>query len=316
MAQGPLQVWPPVTINRIVQTAIYRLAMHPLLIDPPIIDATGNPLRINKFRNFDGKELTNTTGITLSVFPYHYASADADTSLTVQTENAALVYNSKEMTLGGPKGDTTSYIKARASIQFKLHIFGYSKNNEDDPGIIQGQDTLFEHNYLEWTLRQYAEVIAAILRDDLHYLPGFPNKTIRLLANSFVHHIDFPTAAVDSSSNLILHSATLTWHADYYVPIRWRRLGRYIPVELSDGNIPIGYIVDSTGVSHDVFYDTIRRVFLLVDGTIIDRSQLNNPATQTAYSSLDRDLLTLIDTAPKSLFDLSFYFVREDDQLC
>jgi len=316
MAQGPLQIWPPVTVNRIVQTTIYRLAMHPLMIDPPIIDAQGNPLRVNKFRNFDGRELLNTNGITLSVFPYHYANGDTGTSLTVQSENAGVVFNQKQMTLGGQKGDTTSYVQARATIQLKLHAFGYSQNNEDDPSIMRGQETIFEHNYIEWTLRQYAEVIAAILRDDLHYLPGFPSKTVRLLANSFVHHIDFPTATVDFSSNLILHSATITWHADYYVPIRWRRLAKYIPAELSDGNVPIGYINDSFGVSRDIFYDTIRRVFIFTDGTFVDREQLNNPETQTAYSSIDLDLLTLIDTAPKSLFDLSFYFVREDDQLC
>lgn len=313
---GTQQNWPPVTINRIVQTLMFRLAMHPLLIDPPVIDVTGKPLRINKFRNFDGNELKNAGGLTLSIYPYHYAQGDASTSLTVNSENAAVLFS--KTTLGGKaEDDQTAYIKATAAIQLKLQMFGYSQQSESDPDVSAGQDTLFEHNYYEWTLRQYAEVVAAVLRsDEMRRLPAFPNGTKHLLANSFVHHIDFPTAAVDKSSNLLLHSATLTWHADYYVPIRWRRQARYVPVELSDGNILVGHTTDAQGATSSVFYDTLRHVFLRTDGTLIDRETLTDPDTEKPYATLDQDLMALIDTAPKGLLDLSFYFIREDDQPC
>jgi hypothetical protein len=317
MAQGSVQIWPPVTVNRIVQTAIFRLAMHPLLVDPPITDVNGKPLRINKFRNYDGRELKNPNGITLSVYPYHYAQGDATTSLTVNSENAGVVFDEKQTTLGGDKSDLTAYIKARANIQLKLHMFGYSNQSESDNTISEEQNTLFEHNYIEWAVRQYAEVVAAVLRDDLHHLPAFPNgNKMRLLANSFVHHIDYPTATQDKSSNLILHSATITWHTDYYVPIRWRRQPRYLPVEMSDGNLQVGYITDAQNATIDVFYDTMRNVFLRADGTTIDRSDLTDPATSHPYSTLDPDLMALIDSAPKGLLDLSFYFKREDDSPC
>lgn len=318
MAQGTLQLWPPVTINRIVQTTIFRLAMHPLIYDPPIVDAEGKPLRINRFRNYDGRVLNNPQGITLSVFPYHFAKGDTTSNITTHSENAAIVFDSKETTLGGgeDRNDLTAYIKARATIQLKLHMFGYSNQADEDPSIVQGQDTVFEHNYFEWAIRQYAEVIAAVLRSDLHHLPAFPNGATRLLANSFVHHIDFPTATVDQGSNLILHSATVTWHADYYVPIRWRRRPQYLPAEMSDGNILVGYTTDILGVTNDVLYDTIRRVFLRNDGTLVNRADLTDPTTQQPFLTLDQDLMSLIDTAPNGLLDFSFYFRLEDDRPC
>src|ERR1035437_4786824 len=143
MAQGSIQIWPPVTVNRIVQTLMFRLAMHPLITDPPIVDATGNPLRINRFRNFDGKELQNPTGITLSIFPYHYARGNASTNLTVNSENAGVTFDPKATTLGGGRDDMTAYHQARANIELKLHMFGYSQDALNDPDIIEGQDTAF-----------------------------------------------------------------------------------------------------------------------------------------------------------------------------
>lgn len=316
MAEGSLQLWPPVTINRIVQTLIFRLAMHPMLTDPPIFKPDGSPLRINKFRNFDGKELKNPAGITLSIYPYHYANASSTTALTVGSENAAIVFEEKT-TLGGIRGDQTAYHKVRANLQLKIQMFGYSQNTEDDPDVAESQNTIFEHNYIEWTLRQYAEVVAAVLRDDdMRNLPGFPNGTKCLLKNSFVHHIDFPTAEVDSGANLILHSATLTWHADYYVPIRWRRPARWLPVEMSDGNILLGYTGSAQGVTSDVYYDSTRHLFLRTDGTVIPRADLTDPDNELPYATLDQDLISLIDSSPRGLLDLSFYFRREDDKPC
>ena len=53
-------------------------------------------------------------------------------------------------------------------------------------------------------------------------------------------------------------------------------------------------------------------MFIDAVGTVADRRILNDPTTGVPYTTLDKDLITLIDEAPRTLFDLSFYFKRVD----
>jgi hypothetical protein len=305
MASHTVQLWPPVTSNRIVQTLMYRLAMHPFICNPPIWDEQGHPLRINKFRNFDGLEVKNPGGLTLSIFPYHYASSDQGTNLTVNSDNAAVVF--KPHTLGG---DALATDKATCNIVVKLHAFGVSQEGEIDNKIIGQQRTIFETNYIEWMLRQYMELIASALRGkDLRKLPRFVDDGAYLLSNSFVTRIDLPTAAWDKASNLVLHSASLVWQTEYYVVREWRHPPTYVPVLMSDGNLEIGTIPGVSG-PEDILYDSIRNLFIKVDGTIVPRGDLNDGMTGLPYTTLDADLILLIDTAPQGAFDFSFYYKR------
>lgn len=305
---GTVQVWPPVTTNRIVQTLIYRLATHPLMKEPLIYDEKGFPFRINKYRNFDGHEFKNTDGITMSIFPYHYSTSDAGTSLTVNTENAALYF--EPYNLGANGADPTSLERVTANIVVKLSAFGFSQEDSSDQGQLNPQqNTQFEFNYVEWTLRQYLEYIAAVLRgQDINKLPRF-HDGVNLLSNSFVKNGQFPTSRWETGSNSVLHSASLLWQVQYYVPREWKLPERLTFVEMSDGNLLVGKLNEQ-----DLYYDSLRDRFLAVDGTELIRSDLNDPVTGQLYTTLDADLISLIDTSPKSLLDFSFYLKREIQQ--
>lgn len=311
MAQGSIQLWPPVTVNGIVQTLIYRLATHPLIANPPIWDETGQPIRITRFRNFDGLELKNPSGITLSVFPFHYANTDASTNLTTESSNASVVF--KQHTLGGGQGlDVTAIDEANANIMLKLHAFGIKQSTEADPEIINNQNTQFEYNYVEWGLRQYAELIAQVLRSkELRKLPRFHDQR-QMVSNSFVKYVDFPTARWDQGGNLVLHSATILWQTKYYAVREWKVPPHYIPAEMKGTSLILG-LISLGGVDVDIYYDTAKRVFIKSDGTVLDRTVLTDPTTGSPYSTLDADLIKLIDTAPTGTFDFSYYFKRVGD---
>lgn len=311
MSGGNIQAWPPVTVNRICQTLIYRLAMHPLLIDPPIYHPeTGHPIRIAKYRNFDGLELKNTKGITLSIFPYHFGGSDTGTSLTVESTNAGVTF--KAHSLGGGIPDVLALDEATANIVVKLSAFGFSMDLNQDLNVAPAQVTTFEFNYVEWMLRQYAELVAHILRGrDMRRLPRFPDRR-PLLANSFVTNIDYPTSRWEQKANLVLHSASLVWQTKYYVVREWENPPVYVPVEISDGNLVVGYLDTPSGIPDDIYYDTLLHRYLMKNGDEVERSALTDPATGVPYPHLDADLISLIDSSPRSLEDLSFYFKRVD----
>ena len=318
MAYGPtVQIWPPVTVNMIVQTLMYRLAEHPLLRTGLITDESGNPIRITKFRNYDGLEVQNLSGLTLSVFPYHYNNSDASTALTVDSKNAAVKF--EPYTLGGSGDnmvDLSALDQATANIVLRLHAFGFSKTPVSDPDIISGQSTVFETNYVEYALRQYAELLAHALRGrSLRRLPRFSDG-VPLLAGSAVQHVDFPTARWENKGNSVLHSASILWQAKYYVVREWRKPPAYEMVQAVSGNILVGYLPDNLGVEHPVYYNPVRKVFLKEDfETVVAREDLVNPVTGQLYPNLDGPLISLIDSSPKSDLDISFYFKKTDDGL-
>lgn len=318
MAYGQtVQIWPPVTVNMIVQTLMYRLAEHPLLRTGLILDEEGNPIRITKFRNYDGLEVQNLSGLTLSVFPYHYNNSDASTALTVESKNAAVKF--EPYTLGGSgdnRTDLSALDQATANIVLRLHAFGFSKVPTMDPDVISGQQTVFETNYVEYALRQYAELLAHALRGrSMRRLPRFSDG-VPLLAGSTVQHIDFPTARWENKGNSVLHSASILWQAKYYVVREWRKPPSYEMVQLVNGNILVGYMPDNLGVEFAVYYNPVLKKFSKEDlETIIDRADLVNPATGQLYQNLDPSLISLIDNSPKSDLDISFYFRKVDDGL-
>jgi len=319
MAYGASQqLWPPVTANLIVQTLIYRLAQHPLLKAGIIVDEQGSPIRITKFRNYDGLEVQNLSGLTLSVFPYHYNNSDQATSLTVESVNASIRFQPYTLGASGDQRvDLTALDEATCNIVLRLHAFGFSKSPVSDPDVISGQETVFETNYVEYALRQYAELLAHALRGrSMRRLPRFGDG-VPLLAGSTVQHIDFPTARWENKGNSVLHSASVLWQAKYYVVREWQRPPSYELVQPADnGSLLVGHKPDALGIEHPVYYNTVLHKYLDADNeTEITRAELVNPATGQLYSNLDASLISLIDTSPKSELDISFYFRKIDDGL-
>jgi len=312
------QLWPPVTVNRIIQTLIYRLASHPLIAKPPIVDSLGNPIRINKFRNFDGVEVKNPSGLTLSIYPYHYGNSDTNTSLTIGSDNAGVIF--KDYTLGGGGGpgangslDMSAKDEVVSTFVLKLHAFGFSSTPSTDTTLTPGQNTRFEFNYVEWLLRQYAELVAATLRSsEIRYLPRFPDRK-RLIVSSWVKHIDFSTGDWANKGNSVLHSASILWQTRYYVPREWRLMPQLSLAEASDGTLYIGTIPPLTAGEPliQVFFNTILGIYTLADGSQISRASLNDPATGVLYTTLDSDLVSLADSAPNDSTDFSLYFTTD-----
>lgn len=311
---GNIQLWPPITINRIIQTLIYRLALHPLLIDPPIWTADETPVKITKFRNFAGIEVQNPTGLTLSIYPYYYYGGDRANNLTVSTANTALKFETYTSSAGGR--DFSSVSKVTATIMFTLSAFGFSKSTETNDDVNEAQQeissagyneqqTVYEYNYVEWMLRQYMELLARILMaNDMRKLPRFPDG-IGLLAGSDVLSIEYPTAKWEQGKNSVLHFASLLWQADYYIPREWKLLPQPTLAEMHEGNLVVGTI---PGVDSKIYYDTLHHRYLDDQGNDVLPSQLIDPATGYPYSTLDADLISLIASAPKSILDVSFFF--------
>ena len=312
MANPSYQLWPPVTVNRIVQTLVYRLALHPLIAHPTIVDPQGNPIRINKFRNFDGIEVRNFSGITVSVFPYHFANSDQSTNITVDSYNTGVRF--KQHSLGGSRDELSAVDEAEANIVIKLQAGGFSQDGDVDIDVIEDQQTIFEFNYIEFLLRQYADLIAQILRSrGMRRLPRF-NDGVPLLATSFVQHCEWPTSSWDRSSNSVLHSASVLWQCKYYVVREWRVPPNYGPIDMNDGNFIVGFILNSLGVASNIYYSLVHHYYIDKDGNPVSRQSLNDPNTGLPYTTLDADLITMIDSAPKSAFDLSLFLKKVGDE--
>lgn len=318
MAGETYQILDITTTNRIIQTLIYRIASHPWICAPLIQDASGQPVRINKFRNFDGKALNNPRGITLSVFPYHYGN-DASKephNITVGSKNASARWalTEEKPTLGANGQDTTTYNVVMLSISLKLDIFGWSQVTQQNNQIIDDQETTFEFNYREWLLRQYADIIALVLTDNkVRRLPSIGPVGQRrfLLEDSWVDTVNFPTASWTAGPNSILHSASIIWQAKYYMPREWRLPTDYSPYPMTDGLLYLGEFTLS-GTPTQAYYDTVGMAFVDANSNPLQRTDLNDPAG-VLWPSLDADLVKLIDSAPQGIFDFSFFMKKVDN---
>ncbi len=308
------QLWPPTTVNRIIQTLLYRLAMHPLINNPPIWQQDGTPVRINKFRNYDGPEIKNFSGLTLSIFPYHYGKSDEASTLTVNSDNGAVTFREYSSSAGG--ADVSGKDEATINLVIRLDINGWSQDGEVDNEIIESQQTIFEFNYYEFLLRQYIDLLRSILSSyDMAKVPRFPDGQ-PLVTASFVNHFQYPTSNFTVKGNSVLHSASLLWQGKYYVPREWRTPPQWVLAMGNDGLVALGTIPAPAGDPLNkpvpIFYDAILNQYRNGDGVVVDRTTLNDPQTARPYGTLDSDLIALIDTAPRSPFDLSFYFKRMD----
>lgn len=308
---GTYQLYPHITTNRIIQTLILRLAMHPWMQVPMIVDPSGNPVRINRFRNFDGKELKNPKGITLSVFPFHYGKSKEDTTLTVGTNNSSAKVIPTDGTLGSNGLDPTAYFKVRLNVMLKLNAFGFSQDSQADSRIIHGQESNFEFNFIEMLLRQYTDMVVMMLSaNDMRKLPNLLNGK-PMLATSYVDHWNYPSSGWDEGPNSLLHSATILWQAEYYLPREWRFPERYKPIDLVDGMIPVGY-ANINGVQTAIYYEYVTGKYFDENSNEVVRSDLNE-ASGALSTSLNSELIQLIDSAPRELFDFSLFFKQVDD---
>lgn len=303
---------PFVSVNQIIQTLIFRLASHPWLREPIIVTENGQKLSINRFRNFNGKELKNGAGLTLSVYPYTYVN-DPEQPMTLNSKNATVQFRQGKgahETLGANGQDPTSMLEAVLSVCVRIDAFGFAQKSEGDNDITAGQQTVFEFDEVEMILRQYIDLVARVLMgNDMRKLPRLLDNQ-PLLTNSWLDQMNYPTSNWVKGPNSLLHSASLVWQAVYHVPHEWRLPTRYVPIDMVDGLLALGSI-EENGEAVSVFYDTVSLKFVRDDRTEIARDDLN--VSGTVADTLNAEFMALVDGAPKGLFDFSMYHKVVED---
>lgn len=277
----------------ILDTLFVQLAAHPLINNPPVWDRQGNPIRITKFKNFDGIELQNSSPgeLTLSVYPYSYVK-DESSTLTSTSTNASLVYRPYTLGNGGtPMGPMDKCI---AHVGFKLHYVGYDQSSYIDHNVVQNQQTIYELNHAESVLHNWAEILRLILTSDLRRLPSLSVPRRHLLTNSFVQWINFNSGRWTDGPNLIFHTATLLWSAEHYP----KRILEHDEAVNFVGST-LGTIPDpaNPGQSIEVWYDlTSDRYYNGATNETLPPVSLIDPATGSWYATLDVAVVQVLDS--------------------
>lgn len=287
-------------IQEILENLFVHLAIHPVISNPPILDANGNQIRINKFRDFDGIELKNASdGLTLSIYPYSYIQSDTGGMLTTQTPNASIGY--KPYTLGSGASPMGPLDETKAYIMLKLHYFGYNTQLTTDPFIQANQSTIFEFNKAEQVLRQWMEIIRLVLVSDLRKLPSVIGRPRFLLTNSTVNWINFNSGVWDKEANLIFHTASMLWETCYYSK---RNIDNHNLIDIVGGQVgTLGAVPVCYNLTQDRYYNCTTNETIPV-------TDLVDPATGTFYDTLNVNVVKIIDMISQSRND----FVTIDSQ--
>jgi hypothetical protein len=211
----------PTTIDDIIETTIVQLAKHELLNGGAGINYNGAPLKVKKYRNFNGVELKES-GLTLSVYPFNYEGTSRPTP---ESTNTSISFKPYGLMGSDPTKPRNAIDTATANIKIRLDFLSYSLRTLPqsstiigDPSNVFGTTTSvqsFETNDAESMLRKYVEYVRLILSTDLFNLNGW-------VKSSFVTWCNFPTTNWDAGSSLIIHTAELMWQVHYYPLREWR----------------------------------------------------------------------------------------------
>lgn len=300
------------TANRIMLTALYRLASHPAIAHPFIRDKDGNPIYPRRFRSFAGIELKTPNELCISISPYARSGATEASALTVGSNNAGTRFT--QHTLGGgldpndsSQADRDAKIEVKRTFLIELSYLSYDVREREDTKMIPGQKVIFEHDYVEWLLYNYAEYLAGIMDDRrFRYLKDYLRPNSYLLARSQVTRIDYPTSRWETDGNLVLHKVTMQWETMNYRPVNMFLDPQFVPApEDERGNIILGQIPGPVHVTYSGFE---RKFFNFESQAEIPREALTDPGTGQPYATLDPVLMSLIDEAPATEFAFSNFF--------
>lgn len=280
--------------HELIKAFYVRLAAHPIVNDPPVTDRMGNPVRITKFRNYDGIELSNTGDkqLTLSITPYSYVSADSGQALTSNSANASIVYGKTTLNqgMGAPQGPLSEAI---ASIVFKLHLFGYDMTTYEDYDAIKGQKTTFEWNESEAILFQWAEVLVTVLASEMSRLKSVDLPARDLTSAGWCNWVNFNTTRWTEDANMVAHTATILWQTRHYAK---RSLATAEPIQVVGGYIGDIPDPDNPGETIPVWYDLVSDRYL--NGLTLEplpNSLVIDPQTGNPYSALHVSVIRILD---------------------
>lgn len=248
------------TVDEILERALILIADHELIKNPIVVNNAGTPIRITKFRTYDGFDL-NFDGLTLSIFPYSYQGTSNE---TVGSTNAALVFEPYNVGSG-----TEGFDRAKLALIVKLQTTGNEPLNTES----NYPTPVIERQAREVALYRWLNVLHSILlTKPLQDLGG-------LIRNSTINWGSFRSTKWDGQKgeNYVLHSASLLWQMDYNVPRNWRLL----PAKITLPNIGVQPAWVYVGVRNIdkvlIFWDTVSGFLTTVSGFPVSVTPLGEP---------------------------------------
>ena len=290
---------PYLTIDEILERALILISQHEYFKSPIVFDSANNPVRITRLRTYNGFDL-NYTGLTLSLFPYTY---EGTSNVTVNSHNAAIVYEPYHV--GSADG---GFDRAKVALVCRLQTTGTKQ--EETPFNPTTNIPVIERSARETALYRWLTVLQGILlTKPIQNLGG-------LIKNSSVNWGEFSSVTWDGQKgkNYVLHSASLLWQMEIYVPRNWRELPSFIGINLSPSWVYVGLRkIDCT----PIYWDSAKDNLVSVDGFVIYTSPKGNqinydPAAKQLIDNVTKYPLTtdqLLDpriAEPTPFIDLSY----------
>lgn len=290
---------PYLTIDEILDRALILISQHEYFKSPIVFDSANNPVRITRLRTYNGFDL-NYSGLTLSLFPYTY---EGTSNVTVNSHNAAIVYEPYHVGSGD-----SGFDRAKVALVCRLQTTGTKQ--EETVFSPTSNIPVIERSARETALYRWLTVLQGILlTKPIQNLGG-------LIKNSSVNWGEFSSVTWDGQKgkNYVLHSASLLWQMEIYVPRNWRELPSFIGINLSPSWVYVGLRrIDCT----PIYWDSSKNNLVSVDGFVVYTSpqgqQVNyDPATKQLIDNITKQPLTtaqLLDSRiaePTPFIDLSF----------
>lgn len=166
------------SLNQIIEVAIRLISFHPYVLNPLVVNGAGNPVRINKMRNFGGFDINNS-GITLSVYPYTYEGTSNE---TVSSTNAGMYF--KPFSVGSGSNPGIDEMTINLVVELQTTGVEHLKTTE----LVGSNQVVYERSTRESLLRDYA----FMLRDILLTHPV--DKVGGLVQNSTVNWTSFKSS--------------------------------------------------------------------------------------------------------------------------
>lgn len=273
---------PLLSVDDVLERAIAMITAHELVQNPIVFNNAGQPIRITKVRDFDGLD-TNSTGLTLSIFPYAYMGTSNE---TIGSHNAALVYDAYE--LGGRNGGADGAERCRLSLVVKLTAQGYDVAKTTIPGV---HPIVVERSMNEVALYRWLTMMRLILlTNPIAVLGG-------LVAGSTINWGAFRSVSWDKGpgtsskgENAVFHSATLLWQLEMFVPRDWKDFPQGLPPGSGDPLVvpwlsSWQYVGLRTADCMPIYWDSLAGWLVTLDGWPVRATPLGlkvlwKPSTQ------------------------------------
>lgn len=278
---------PFLSVNQIINRALLLIRNNENFKNPRVVDSQGNPIFINKLRNFDGFD-GNTNGLTLSIYPYSYQGTSNE---TVNSHNAALVYNDFE--LGTMIPNNPARERCKLSLVVSITTLGF-QNTTIDSAEPASTDVVFEYSEKESALYEWVtDIWNILLTNPISNLGG-------LVSGSKVNWAGFHSTAWDKKDHAVIHKATLLWHLDLYTVRNYQQFINVINVPNVGPQLTWEYVGVRRSDETPVYWDSNADRLTSVNGfpllvTPKGKKVTWNPTTQQFVDPVTRVNLTSVE---------------------